>query len=428
MKTYNKEKLYNKNYVMVLIGQMVSIFGNSILRFALPLYILDQTGSTTIFGTILAISTIPTILFSPIGGILADRVNRRNLMVILDALTAIIIVVFTYYLSMESVVVIVAIMMILFSIIKSFYQPVVQASMPVISSKDNLEKANGMVSLVNAFSNLIGPLFAGILYGTIGIFPIMITGAIAFLLAAIMETFIKMTFKAQQKHSSVFELVKSDFKESLNYVVKKNPIILKAMIVATGMNLFLTSMILIGLPAMIKVNLGLSSQLYGVTQGFIAIGMITGGILISVIGSKLKIYQVYILLVVASVALLPIGLAFGAKLPKMAIYWIITLCCFIMMVMISMFSIKMMSFAQRETPNHLIGKVISFILVITQCTLPLGQALYGVMFERMINSIDNIVFATALCSGIVAVFSKQVFAGLYRHDYQSVTSRKLFKF
>ncbi len=75
------DKLFNKNFVMVVIGQMISIFGNSVLRFALPLYILDQTGSTTICGAILATSTIPTILFSPLGGIVADRSNRRNLMV-----------------------------------------------------------------------------------------------------------------------------------------------------------------------------------------------------------------------------------------------------------------------------------------------------------------------------------------------------------
>lgn len=81
----NKQKLFNRNFVMVVIGQLISLFGNSILRFALALYVLDITGSATIFGTVTAFAVIPTIMLSPFGGMIADRVNRRNIMVFQDA-------------------------------------------------------------------------------------------------------------------------------------------------------------------------------------------------------------------------------------------------------------------------------------------------------------------------------------------------------
>lgn len=54
-------RLFNRNFLMIILGQMVSIFGNSVLRFAMPLYILDMNGSTGIFGTVLAVSSIPVI-------------------------------------------------------------------------------------------------------------------------------------------------------------------------------------------------------------------------------------------------------------------------------------------------------------------------------------------------------------------------------
>lgn len=407
------EQLFNRNFLMVIIGQMISIFGNAVLRFALPLYILDQTGSTSIFGTILAISTIPTILFSPLGGILADRVNRRNLMVILDMITAIIIGVFSLLFTIGPVVILIALLMVIFSIIQAFYQPAVQASIPVITSKDNLEKANGIVSLVNALSNLVGPLLAGVLYGTFGIWPIMITGIICFFLASVMEMFIKMTFIKQEKHDNPMSMIKSELKASLHFVAKEKPIMLRTMIITSGLNLFLTSMILVGLPAMIKVKLSLSSHLYGFTQGAMAAGMITGGILISMFGKKIQTGQAYIMLLLASVGLIPMGIAFSLGLNIMAIYWVISLSCFFMMVIITMFSITMMSFVQRETPNHLIGKVISYILVLTQCTLPIGQILYGIIFENFMESISVIIFVTALCSCAVALYSKKVFKGDY---------------
>ena len=75
---------FSKDFILMAIGQIISLFGNQILRFALPLYLLNQTGSSALFGTISAISFIPMILLFPIGGIIADRVNKRNIMVILD--------------------------------------------------------------------------------------------------------------------------------------------------------------------------------------------------------------------------------------------------------------------------------------------------------------------------------------------------------
>lgn len=90
-------KLFNKDFSLIIIGQIISLIGNAILRFTLPLYLLDTTGSATLFGSILAIAMIPSILLSPFGGMIADRVNKRNIMIILDFLTAAIMLVFWNY-------------------------------------------------------------------------------------------------------------------------------------------------------------------------------------------------------------------------------------------------------------------------------------------------------------------------------------------
>ena len=87
--------LFKKDFVLVVIGQIISLFGNAAIRFAMPLYLLNQTGSSALFGTVTACAFIPAILLSPVGGIIADRVNKRNIMVILDFLTSIVILVFS---------------------------------------------------------------------------------------------------------------------------------------------------------------------------------------------------------------------------------------------------------------------------------------------------------------------------------------------
>ena len=83
-----KQKLFQRDFTMVVIGQIISLFGNGILRFALPLYLLRETGSSSLFGIVTACSFIPMVIFSLFGGVVADRVNKRNIMVILDFSTA----------------------------------------------------------------------------------------------------------------------------------------------------------------------------------------------------------------------------------------------------------------------------------------------------------------------------------------------------
>ena len=122
--------LWNKNFTLVVIGQIISLFGNAILRFALPLYLLDLTGSSSIYGAVLACSTIPMIVLSPVGGILADRVNKRNIMVFLDFFTTVVILVFSVCFGRINCVILILSIMIILYAIQGTYQPTVQSSIP----------------------------------------------------------------------------------------------------------------------------------------------------------------------------------------------------------------------------------------------------------------------------------------------------------
>ena len=89
-----KPRLFRRDFTLVVIGQIISLFGNAVLRFALPLHLLRETGSSALFGAVTACSFVPMVVFSLLGGVIADRVNKRNIMVLLDACTALLIAVF----------------------------------------------------------------------------------------------------------------------------------------------------------------------------------------------------------------------------------------------------------------------------------------------------------------------------------------------
>ena len=178
---FMKDKLFTRDFSLVVIGQIISLFGNSILRFALPLYLLNETGSASLFGIVTACSFIPMILLSPAGGIVADRINKRNIMVILDYATSALILLFTAALGHVSLVMLLVITLMILYGIQGAYQPAVQASLPALLTPDRLLSGNAVINQVNALANLIGPVAGGALYGFYGIRPILYVSIICFL-------------------------------------------------------------------------------------------------------------------------------------------------------------------------------------------------------------------------------------------------------
>ena len=183
--------MINKNFIIIVIGQIISLFGNAIQRFSMSLYLLEFTGSTATFANILAISTIPYILFAPIAGMLSDRVNKKKIMVYLDFFCSFLIGGYAIILlNGRDHEVIVAIVMFMLSICFTLYGPAVTSSIPQIVEEDKLTSANGVINQVGSIVNFAGPILAGVLYGIVGIKAIVIINAISFFASAIMELFL----------------------------------------------------------------------------------------------------------------------------------------------------------------------------------------------------------------------------------------------
>ncbi len=411
-----KQKLFSKDFTLVVIGQIISLFGNAAIRFALPLYLLNLSGSSALYGTVTACAFIPAILLSPVGGIIADRANKRNIMVVLDFMTAVIILIFSLLMNYVNIILLLVITLMLLYGIAGAYQPSVQASIPLLMSQENYMRANSIINTISSFSSLMGPILGGILYSIYGIKPILWICIICFFLSAIMEIFIHIPFQRQKIHNNIFKTIRSDFAESIRFIRKEKPVLGKGMYVVCGINLFLSAMIIVALPYLITEVLPLekawANTLYGFAQGALAAGGLTGGICSGIFANKLSIKNAGYILIFCTVCVFPMGLALMVLSSGFINYLIITICCFIIMVFSTIFTVQMMSFIQTETPPNFIGKVISVILTVSMCAQPLGNALYGILFE-ICDGFEYIVILIAGCfSLIIALRTKHIFLNL----------------
>ena len=75
-------KVWNRNFLLLWQGQMVSVLGDALYDIALNFFVLELTGSTAIMGTVMALVTIPRIILGPISGVIVDRYDRKKLIVL----------------------------------------------------------------------------------------------------------------------------------------------------------------------------------------------------------------------------------------------------------------------------------------------------------------------------------------------------------
>lgn len=391
------QKLFTKNFLLLILGQLSSLFGNFILKLALSMYVLDATGSAAAFAGILSVATIPTILLSPLGGILADRANRRNIMVALDGLSGITVLCAALFLSEGNALAVISGLLIILSVLGAFETPTVQACIPSMLEGDNIMKGNAVVNQTASLSYLIAPMLGGVLYSIFGLKPVMFASVGCFLITALFECFIKLNYQPLHSKGSILSVIKQDFLSSMRYISKEQTDILKMLIFTAFSRFFVMGITIVGLPYIVRTVLELDARYYGAAESALAVATILGSIAAGLLTGKLKIHRLSILLASIGIFMLPAGIAFLFPVSSVVKYIINIISFCGMQIAISIFSIFVVSLIQQRIPNYLIGKVMAYTSMITLCVQPIGQVVYGFLFDRFSDK----VFLCFLPTGII---------------------------
>lgn len=429
-----ERKLFSRDFTLVVIGQIISLFGNAAIRFALPLYLLNQTGSAALYGMVTACAFVPSVILSPLGGIIADRVHKRNIMVALDFFTAAVLIGF-FLLSAEGglssgdgLAVLLTVTLMLLYGIAGAYQPAVQASVPALAGRENLMAANSVINVVSSLAALLGPVLGGILYSAYGLRPVLILSIVCFFLSAVMECFIRIPHIRREKGGGVWKIVRTDFSESFCFIQKEKPMVGKAILAAFGLNLFLSAMLVVGIPYLITevflLESSLANRLCGFAQGSLAAGGLAGGVLVGVFGKRLTVRKAGSLLMACTACIFPIAGALFFFSSGMGNFLVLSVCSFIVMLLATMFTVQILSFVQAETPPELVGKVISLIMAVSMCAQPLGSGLYGFLFETWKGAEFAVVLFSGVCSFLVAFFTRKIFRDFENPEGTDLDSRQ----
>lgn len=211
-----KGKIWNKNYILLLQGQLVSTIGDSLYSIALAFFVLKLTGSTALVGMIMGIVTIPRIILGPFAGTIVDRYNRKMLIVWADLIRGISIVAVSFlaYNDMLKVWMLMAVAVI-DGVCATFFNPAMETVMPMVVPEDKLVKANSIFGMGQSAADIIGQTAGGALYKLLGAPMIFLINGISYIFSAGTETCINVPYdKTAKQEKSIWQ----DMKQGLAYI------------------------------------------------------------------------------------------------------------------------------------------------------------------------------------------------------------------
>ena len=159
----------------------------------------------------------------------------------------------------------------------------------------------------------------------------------------------------------------------------------------------------------LNFNESTANQLYGYAQGVLAAGAISGGLFAGLFAKNLKAAISPFLIIGCALSVFTGGIALQILDWSPGIYLILVIGSGLLIGFSTVFQIQMLTYLQILTPKDLVGKVISCFICICMCTSPLGQFIYGFIFEKTGNIIYIPFYAAALIILVIAFFTRHIF-------------------
>jgi len=408
--------IWNKNFMTFVFVLELQLIAKTLIRFALPLYILIETGNPALQGMVLSLSALPLIILSPIGGALTDKFNKKKILAIMNLLSAIVVSVYFLINPVNHIVVIILLIMMFVAMFESLISPTTEASIPSLVPADKLVKANSVAFLLTNVSSIGAPVFGGIILHTRNLTELLIVIAVLYILAALTNTFVaipkpeKIDDQVGKKGNLVVGLFK-DIKGGIVFVTKENRSIGKMIFVVFLLGITMITSMTITVPTLMVTYLEMPEHLIGLSQGVVVFGGTLAAILLPMLKGKASHRTSKTILFIPSLTIATTGiLLLLGENPTMS-YILLIACFFIVQIFLTMYGVIYFSFLGEKTPKQVLGKVMGLVISSSVLGFAIGDFLHGVLFNAFAATPGIALIILGAVSVIIALNAKIVEQG-----------------
>lgn len=400
----------NKNFNLLIGSQLFSVLGTTIVQFVISLYVLDITKSALTFSVIASLSIVGRLICLPFCGVLADRLPKRNLMLLMDCLYLVLSIGLFLVTRLENPVTAIGILTVIIGMVSAFETPVVQSAIPIICKEEEIPRANGIISSIGTLGTVLGPILAGIIYRFDAVYQIFMITAALFLIAIFCEVLLNIPVQAQAAmNGTLFQVVVGDLKEVANYL-KAQKVIVKVAAVAFLLNFFLASFIQVIIPYVSRIQLGATDAQFGLMNTILAIGSLLGTVVYGVIANRLNETSITKNLILVAILFSLLVIPFGLIQDSTLAFWLMTVIVASAMGVVTVVSVQLIVYIQLVSDKALLGRIMSLVIIVTTLAIPLGQVMYG-SFAAVASTkmLLVLIIATSIVTILIAIFSIRIF-------------------
>lgn len=387
----NKE---DKNVILFYLGSLISIFGTAIYTFAISLYTLKMTGSSISFSTTLILSILPIIILNPIVGVIADKFNKKKLVVTANLLNGIFLFIIYLISNWKGLNIgIIYLSTFIITSINIIFDVSIDSAIPNIVSKEKIVNINAGNRIIDSISSVLGPVFGGIAFAIFNIELFILINSISFLVSAILDTLIDFKYNTdselEERYDESINIGKLNYfkeiAEGFKFLISKRYII-EILAIFIIFNFFMSFSVTIPMPIILNNILEIPAKSFGLIQGAIPVGMIIGAFMVKKVMAQYKlnsIFSVTGIIMSVNIILLSIPL-FINNANNMNIYVIYYLVIMIFMgICISLVDIPFSYTLQTNIEEEFRARSLSLTISIVKVVVPISYLISGVLLQSI---------------------------------------------
>ena len=366
-----------KNFYKLWLGELISNIGSGMTAFALSVYVYEKTGSVSYISLITLLSFMPSIILSPIGGLLADRYDRRLLMIIGDLFSGLGLIYILWNIQAGEKSIVPIFLGITFSsIFTSLLEPSYRGTLTDILDEENYAKASGLIQAAGSAKYLISPVIAGMILSVADIRVILLLDILTFITTCLMIFLVRKSMNSEMQNYK-----KDSFKGLLEglFIIKENRGVYSLVIIMFFVCFFMGFIQILIRPMILALS---SVKTAGMMESLCAAGLLIGSLWIGIAGIKKN----YSKILAVACFFCGIFMSMTGVNENLAIIGISTFLFFSTLPFMNSCADVLV---RVSVPNELQGRVWGLISLITQMGTVTAYIISGVMadyiFEPMFN-------------------------------------------
>ncbi|PFZ35221.1 MFS transporter [Bacillus wiedmannii] len=396
LKENAKPLLKNTNFLFLWAATLFSSFALAFFTFSQTWYIAKTLNLEASLGVIFVALSVPRLIFMIIGGAVADKFPKKNIMFYSNIIRAILVAtILTWFIVGDVTLYTFALFALFFGLADAFFWSADGSILPELVEKSRLTQANSLTQMTNQASVILGPVLGGILIKFTNYETIFSITILLLIIAAILVQKIQFTMPEQQNtDKGMF----TSIKEGILYV-KESPFLSTFLICSAFLNLFLIGPMQVGFPLFVKNILHGDSLQFSYLEASVGGGMAIGAVIVGLknINRRRGLFCI-IMMLLSGVFFLSINFS--------TVLWQALLAGMFYGITIAMAIVPLMAMIQSTVKEEMMGRVMSLLMLSSMGFIPLSYAFTSIALAI------GIPIVTVMKSGAIAVIVFVLFVAI----------------